>query len=137
MKYNFLLWGLLLVAPASSAQTTEKLSLNDALTIALNNNAEISATEKEIDAASGRILQAGRIPNPELSVTFNEVPTNFSFGDAGEKDIGLSQAIEFPGKRGSRVEVAEHGRSIAEFSLLRAKAIVAASCVPRQSSRRK
>lgn len=126
MKYNFLLWGLLFVALVTSAQTTEKLSLNNALTIALNNNPEISAAQKEIDAASGRVLQAGHIPNPELSVTFNEVPTNFNFGDAGEKDVGLSQPIEFPGKRGSRVDVAEHGKSIAEFSLSRTKAIVSA-----------
>jgi len=117
---------VLFVALVASAQTTEKLSLNNALTIALNNNPEISAAQKEIDAALGRVLQAGRIPNPELSVTFNEVSTNFNFGDAGEKDVGLSQAIEFPGKRGSRIEVAEHGKSITEFSLLRTKAIVSA-----------
>lgn len=80
---------------AGLAQNAEKLSLNDAITIALNNNPDLLAAQKEIEAASGRVLQAGRIPNPELSVTFNEVPTNFSFGDAGEKDIGLSQPIEF------------------------------------------
>jgi cobalt-zinc-cadmium efflux system outer membrane protein len=128
LKWLFLKAGLLVLffALVASAQTTEKLSLNNALTIALNNNPEISAAQKEIDAASGRVLQAGRIPNPELSVTFNEVPTNINFGDAGEKDIGLSQPIEFPGKRGSRVDVAEHGESIAELSLSRTKAIVSA-----------
>ena len=126
LKYNVLLWGalVLFVAPAASAQTTAKLSLQDALTIALNNNPEITAAQKEIEAASGRVLQAGRIPNPELSVTFNEVPTNLDFGNASEKDVGLSQPIEFPGKRGLRVEVAEHDRSIAEFALLRTESIV-------------
>ena len=115
-----------LFASAAIAQPQSKLSLQDALTLALDNNFEISAARRDIDAASGRILQAGRIPNPELSVTFNEIPTNINLGDASEKDIGLSQAIEFPGKRGSRVEVAEHGRSIAEFSLARTKTIVSA-----------
>ncbi len=108
------------------SQTTERLSLSDAIALALNNNPAILSAQKEIDAASGRVLQAGRIPNPELSVTFNEVPTNFNFGDAGEKDVGLSQPIEFPGKRSSRVDVAEHGKSIAELSLSRTKAIVSA-----------
>lgn len=133
MKLFFLKTGPLVLFVAlvamplvATAQTTEKLSLDGALTIALNNNPEISVAQKEIDAASGRVLQAGRIPNPELSVTFNEVPTNINFGDAGEKDIWLSQPIEFPGKRGSRVDVAEHGTSIAEFSLARTKAIVSA-----------
>ena len=106
------------------SQTTERLSLSDAIMLALSSNPEILASQKEIEAAAGRVLLAGHIPNPELSVTFNEVPTNFNFGDAGEKDIGLSQPIEFPGKRGSRVDVAEHGKSIAELLLLRTKAIV-------------
>lgn len=121
-----LLGGLLflLCHALALSQSTERLSLKDALAIALNNNPEISAAQKEIDAASGRVLQAGRIPNPELSVTFNEVHTNLNFGDAGEKDVGLSQLFEFPGKRSSRIDVAEHGQSIAEFSLARTKAIV-------------
>ncbi|MBI5474938.1 MAG: TolC family protein [Ignavibacteriae bacterium] len=133
MKWFFLTTGLLVLfvangtMPFASAQTTETLSLNDALAIALNNNPEIGAAQKEIDAARGRVLQAGRIPNPELSVTFNEVPRGINLGDAGEKDIGLSQPFEFPGKRGSRVDVAEHGTSIAEFSLARTKAIVSAN----------
>ncbi len=133
MKWPYLKVGLLilLVAPVplghvASAQTGGKLSLIDALTVAVESNPDITAAQKEIDASSGRILQAGRIPNPELSVSFNEVPTNFKFGDAGEKDIGLSQAIEFPGKRGSRIYVAEHGKSIAELSLSRTKSLVSA-----------
>lgn len=108
------------------SQSTEKLSLKDALAIARDNNPEICAAQKELEAASGRILQAGRIPSPELSVTLNEVPTNFNFGDAGEQDIGLLQSIEFPGKRSLRVDVSKQDKSIAECSLSRAKAIVSA-----------
>jgi len=115
---------VLFSAVVGSAQTPKQLSLTDALTIALNNNPQIRAAQKEIDAAEGRILQAGRIPNPELSVTFNETPSNLRLGEAGEQDVGLFQTIEFPGKRGSRIDVAEHGGSIAEFSLARTRAIV-------------
>jgi cobalt-zinc-cadmium efflux system outer membrane protein len=107
-------------------QSNETLSLEEAVDLALRNNPDVLQAQREIEAATGRVLQAGRIPNPELSVTFNEVPTNFNFGDAGEKDVGLLQPIDFPGKRGSRVDVAEHGKSIAEFSLSRIKAIVSA-----------
>ncbi len=118
---------VLLSWTSSFSQKVEQLSLHDAVTIALKNNPEVLRAQREIDAASGRILQAGRIPNPELSVTFNEMPTNVRFGDANEKDVGLSQPIEFPGKRGSRIDVAEHERSIAEFLLARTKAIVSAN----------
>ncbi|MEW6060466.1 MAG: TolC family protein [Bacteroidota bacterium] len=108
------------------AQQAHVLSLNDAITMALNNNPAILAAQKEIDVLEGRILQAGRIQNPELSFTYNEVPTNFSFGVAGEKDIGLSQTIEFPGKRTARIDIAKHGKAIAELSLARTKAIITA-----------
>ncbi|MBI5464950.1 MAG: TolC family protein [Ignavibacteriales bacterium] len=102
------------------------LSLRQAMNEALAYNPEILKTQKEIDAAAARVLQAGRIPNLELSVAYNEISTSLAVGDAGEKDVGLTQPIEFPGKRGSRVDVAEHGKSIAELSLLRTKAIVSA-----------
>ncbi|MEW5800306.1 MAG: TolC family protein, partial [Bacteroidota bacterium] len=119
-------WGFCSVLFAFAQQTTP-LSLDSAIEIALHNNPEILATQKEIDAAGGRILQAGRIPNPEAAITYNEVPTNFSFGVAGEKDIGLSQTIEYPGKRSVRIDVAGYGKSIAELSLVRTKTIVSAN----------
>lgn len=109
------------------AQQTAPLSLDSAIEIALHNNPAILAAHNEIDAAGGRILQAGRIPNPEAVITYNEVPTNFSFGVAGEKDIGLSQTIEYPGKRSTRIDIAGYGKSIAELSLVRTKTIVSAN----------
>lgn len=126
-KFILLLGWFVLSFPFSAfGQLAEKLSLQQVIELALQSNPEILKARKEIDAAGSRILQAGRIPNPELSVTYNETPTNLRFDDAGEREVGLSQSIEFPGKRGSRVDVAEHGESIAEFSLLRTKAIVSA-----------
>ncbi len=116
----------LFLTTTTFAQSLDTLSQNGAITIALENNPLIQIAKSEVDAASGRILQAGRIPNPEIAVTFNEVPTNFSIAAAGEKDVGLSQLIEFPVKRSSRIDIAEHGRSIAEFSLLRTKAVITA-----------
>lgn len=106
------------------AQPLQRLSLPEAISIALHNNEHILTAQREVEAASGRILQAGRIPNPELSVTYNEVPSDFSLTGAGERDIGLSQTIEFPGKRGSRIDAAESGRTIAELSLNRTRTIV-------------
>jgi len=114
---------LMLFPLLACGQSTEKLSLNDAIMIALQNNSDIIKAQKEIDAAGGRILQAGRIPNPELSVNWNETPTNLNIGDADERDIGLSQEIEFPGKRGARIDVAEHEKVIVELSLDRIKTL--------------
>ena len=106
----------------SSAQ--EKLTLPQAIALATANNPEILAAQKEIEAATGRILQAGHIPNPEVAITFNEMPTNFNLGDAGEKDISIFQPLEFPGKRGARIEVAGHDRAVTVLAQARLKTIV-------------
>ncbi|HXF99477.1 MAG TPA: TolC family protein [Bacteroidota bacterium] len=126
MAISFHRVGPVFVAFVSTAlaQPLQRLSLPEAISIALQNNERILTAQREVDAASARILQAGRIPNPELSVTYNEAPTNFSLGSAGERDIGFTQTIEFPGKRSSRVAAAGHGRAIAELSLKRQEAIV-------------
>ncbi len=119
------LWLLLLMPFTVHAQLAMKLSLREAVALASENNPDVLSARREIDAAAGRVLQAGRIPNPELSVTFNETPSNLRFGDAGEQDVGLSQTIEFPGKRGSRIEFAEYGRTVAEHALTRIQVILA------------
>ena len=117
------LFSFLLLIENSGAQ--EKLSLQQAIAMATVNNSEILAAQKEIAAAAGRILQAGRIPNPEVAITFNETPTNFNLGDAGEKDIGIFQSLEFPGKRGARLAVAGHEQAVIALVRDRVKTIVA------------
>lgn len=112
--------------PQSKLGQPEKVSLHQAIALAMEHNPDVLRARKEIDAASGRILQAGRIPNPELEVSWNETPTNFNIADADERDIGIRQQIEFPGKRGNRIDVATHEKSIAEFALERTKTIVTA-----------
>ncbi len=104
----------------------EKLSLQDAIQLALNNNPDLLRAQKEIDAASGRILQAGRIPNPEVEFGWNETPLNFNIRDADEKDIGVIQQIEFPTKRSNRISIATYDKEIAELQFERAKIVLSA-----------
>ena len=108
------------------AQTGGKLSLTQAIDIALQNSPNILRARKELEAADARILQAGRIPNPEIEISWNETPTNFNIAAADERDIGVRQQIEFPGKRGGRIDVATHDKDIAELSLERSKILVTA-----------
>ncbi|TAK64023.1 MAG: TolC family protein, partial [Bacteroidetes bacterium] len=127
MKHSISMVGSLFVLFTAIAfsQIREKLSLHDAINIAVQNNPEILASRHEIDAAAGRVLQAGRFPNPEFSISFNESPANFAIGDANEKDFGISQTFEFPGKRSSRIEVAEQEQTFSELTVARKTAIVA------------
>ena len=108
------------------SQTTGRLTLPDAIALAHQNNPDVLRAQKEIDAAEGRILQAGRIPNPELGIAWNESPKVFGFGKATERDISLSQQIEFPTKRSNRIDVASLDKELAELQLERAKLFAAA-----------
>ncbi len=120
--------GLLFLLYSSFAfsQTSEKLSLQDAITLALQNNPAVVRAQKEIDASDGRILQAGRIVNPELGVAWNVIPSSFNLGNADEMDISLLQQIEFPTKRSNRIDVALFDKEIAQLGFERIKLIVTA-----------
>ncbi|MEW6512028.1 MAG: TolC family protein [Bacteroidota bacterium] len=97
----------------------DRLSLNDAITIAMEQNPDLRAASRELAASEGRVLQAGRIANPEISVQFNLAPTTLDLGKAQEKDIAFVQTLEFPGKRGARIDVAEHDQWIARRTVER------------------
>jgi|WetSurMetagenome_2_1015567.scaffolds.fasta_scaffold14131_3 outer membrane protein, heavy metal efflux system len=111
------------IAPA---QTTNRLSLTDALGMALHNNPDVLRAQLEITTSDGRILQAGSIPNPEFELGLSEVPTSFNVREAGEWEFGIRQSIEFPTKRSSRIDVAELDKDIAELQLERTKTLVTA-----------
>jgi len=116
---------VLCVAMSASGQAQVQLSLKEAIEMSLRSNPDILRAEQEIKAADGRILQAGRIQNPELSFEWNEAPTNFDLSEADERDISISQSIEFPTRRGHRIDVATTEREIAALRLDRTKALVA------------
>lgn len=113
-----------LLSPFAGFAQSARLSLNDAISAALENNPAILQAQREIHAADGRILQAGRIPNPQIEFGLNEVPTNFNLSDADERDIGIRQDIEFPTKRSSRIDVAVFDKEIAGLQLQRTQTLV-------------
>lgn len=115
---------VLLCWVSSFSQKVERLSLHDAIEIALQNNPEVLRARREIDGAEGRILQAGRIPNPEIEISLNEMPSLFKFGDADARDISISQQVEFPTKRSNRIDVAATDKTIAQLLMERSKIVV-------------
>ena len=100
--------------------------MNDAVTLALERNPRVLIALQEIEAAGGRALQAGRIPNPEIGVRWNGTPGNFDVREADERDIGVSQQIEFPGRRSGRIEVASVDGEITALALERVRTLVEA-----------
>lgn len=100
------------------------ITLNEAIEIAKKNNPVLASTSREIEAAEGRILQAGRLQNAEFSLEVNEIPSKFDFGKTGELDLSFNQTIEFFGKRNTRIKSAEFQKRIAELNYERVKKLI-------------
>ena len=129
MRSTMLLIGVCLISFHSFeliAQTGAELSLEQAIQVALKNNLNIQRAQKEIEAAAARMLQAEAIPDPEIGISWSEVPSDMSFSDAGEKSIGLVQPLEFPGKRKARGKVAQQELSLSKENLARAELLLKA-----------
>ena len=101
------------LAIPTHARTAElrALTLSQALQRAVAENPKLAAAGREIGIASGKRLQAGAIPNPEVSF---ELDNAFGTGDfrglrSAETTLALSQVIELGGKRGARVAVGSAG----------------------------
>jgi len=91
----------------STSGAQEKLTLQQAIDLAMANNPDALVAQKEVDAASARILQAETVPNLEFGMSWEETPSNFNITNAGERNIGIVQPFEFPGKRSARSRVAK------------------------------
>jgi len=112
------------IQPKADEPMAQKLTLNEAIEIVNKSNPEVVAALKEIDVSEGRILQAGRLQNAELSVEANEIPAGFDFGETGELDLNFNQQLEFFGKRGTRIQSAEYLKKIAELNYERIKKLI-------------
>ena len=92
--------------------------------MALQNNDQVMVAQREINAASARILQAGRIPNPEIEVSWDGAPSFLDLGEADEFDISFRQDVDFPTRRSSRIAVAEYDERMASLRLERFRRVI-------------
>lgn len=102
---------LMALAPAAQAST---LTLDDALRTAREHNPQLAAVRWGGDIAAGERIQAGVLPNPELSWEVEDTRR-----DTQTTTVTLSQPIELGGKRGARIELAERGQGLAALELER------------------
>ena len=97
----------------SKAQPLEGLTLERAITIALQQNPNIQAALKRYEAAIARIRQAKAFPEPAVYWDSDLQPGFFDFSGSAESYVGISQLIEFPGRRHYRGKVAESEAEVA------------------------
>ncbi|WP_428563083.1 TolC family protein [Pseudolabrys sp.] len=99
---------LLAAGPITTCFAADKLTgltLERALHRAVTSNPKLAAADRDIGIAAGKHIQAGAIPNPELSFELDNAFGTESFRgfDSAEKTIGIGQLIELGGKRGARI----------------------------------
>jgi outer membrane protein TolC len=104
-------------------QTPENaaLTLEQCISIALQQNPLILSSRQQHQASLARISQAKALPQPSINFDSDLQPKFFNFKDSSESYFGLSQSIEFPGKRHLRGKIAskESNEIMAETDLLK------------------
>ena len=101
-----LLFGLLAEGRLASAQSppaSGPLTVDQVVERAVADNPELRAMRAEVDAARGRLLQAGLRPNPMLDLGGQ---ANVS-GPDNNVNVGLSIPLDLNGRKAGRVGVAE------------------------------
>jgi len=90
------------------------LTLRQALSLALIQNPELSAVSWEIRARDASGLQAGLLPNPEISLEIEGIGgTAFRGTSQRENTFSISQEIQLAGKRQKRKKAALLTRDLA------------------------
>lgn len=93
-----LLGGLLflLCHTVALSQSTERLSLKEAVEIALQHNPEVVGARRGVDAAHGRFWRGISPPPASLSWEYDYIPKGSGMSAYGERVIGVSQSFDFP-----------------------------------------
>lgn len=112
---------VLLFAPVTSLWASQgsgdRLELRDALARALASNPTLAIYPWQERADDARVLQAGLVPNPELTTEIDNLAGtgNYSGTSSTELTLALSQIIELGDKRAHRRHAAETQRALTRF----------------------
>ena len=101
MKKFFLILLILLICLAGYAGEIKKISLQEALDIAVENNIDYQASKMDIGIAENKVKASNRLQNPQVNSFFN-------IGDIGRgnpQTAGLSETVEIA-KRDARKKLA-------------------------------
>jgi len=115
-----LFFDVLFAIPATAADLPSpvgSLTLREALAAALLGSPDLAVFSWELRAKEAQVLQAGLLPNPELSTQIED------FGGSGDRlafeqtqiTVSLAQLIELGGKRAKRLRLAALDRDLATW----------------------
>ncbi len=106
-----------LLLAVNLVQAAEVLSLKQAVIQALNANPSLAAMDARAQALAEIPDQAEALPDPVLSINIANLPLDsFSFTQEGmtQFQVGMTQALPYPGKLALRSQAARHVAGAAE-----------------------
>ena len=103
---------VVLTIPVQAAErSSHAITLPQALQRALAANPRLTAAERDIGIAGGLRIQAGVLPNPEVSFELDNALGSGPYKGfrSAETNLQLSQLVELGGKREARIAAGEEG----------------------------
>src|ERR1700738_1602752 len=102
---------LVFAVPVAAEKALRPISLAQALQRALAANPRLTAAERDIGIAAGLKVQAGALPNPDLSIELDNALGSGPYKGlrSAETTLQLSQLVELGGKREARLAAGEAG----------------------------
>ena len=102
--------------PKTNKQGIRMITLNDAVSIFLQQNLQLVAAKYDINTAEAEKLTARLRPNPQVSFTATDMPLAFSLQafNPPTLDYSISQTFETAGKREKRMDVADAQAEVAQ-----------------------
>lgn len=92
--------------PSPSQGAEEELTLEQCINLALKQNPLILSSLEQYQASLARVSQAKALAQPSLDYDNDMQPKFFNLKGTGETYLGVSQSLEFPGKRILRGKIA-------------------------------
>ncbi len=95
---NFKFLAILLIVFSASAACAEKLSLSDAVKIAIEKNPDLLAAKNQKEAAAAKVPQVLALDDPRIGLEYEQIPSGSRNLEDGMKMYTAGQMIMFPGK---------------------------------------
>ncbi len=102
----FTLIVLVFIATLYSGQAEEELTLEQCINIAIQKNPLVLSSLQQYQASLARVSQAKALSQPSLNYDNDMQPKFFNLKETAETYLGVSQYLEFPGKRSTRGKIA-------------------------------